>query len=152
MSGRFGRPGWCGWRRAVRRDRAGFTLLEAVVALTLIAAVSVLVFRVAALAARTAGAAPERVFAVERARSLLAAVDAAPALADGTHRSGDGDGDGFAWTLAVQEVAADAGAGLFRVTAEVTWGDPRRSLALTTLRAAAVAAAPADAAIPGLPP
>jgi general secretion pathway protein I len=123
--------------RGRRGDRAGFTLVEIIVALAILAlCLSVLLNTISDALWRT-GEAEAQAEAASLARSLLAQAGGAVPLRDG-ETAGQLD-NGFRWRL---QVVGYGGADqlpsvrAYTVTAEVFWDDARRerSVALTTLR------------------
>ncbi len=126
--------------------RAGFTLLEVLVALAIAGLALVVLFRAGGeglFSVDTAGRAEE---AVERARSHLAAVGHNVSLLPGDSE-GD-DGGGYHWRLRIHpaanwQVAAANGAAivttLFDVTVEISWSGHghSRSVVLRTRRVGA---------------
>ena len=87
-------------------DQRGFTLLEVLVA-TVIAAIALAVlFEGVSSGLRATHAALRREEALVRARSHLAALQAATTLTPG-HREGD-DGGGYRWHLTVRPIASAA--------------------------------------------
>jgi general secretion pathway protein I len=125
-------------KEAEARD-AGFTLVEVLVALAVLALTLGVLLQVLADGAGRAGHAEKQASALSQAQSLLAAVGSQIALQHG-HTSGQFD-DGSRWQLRIEAHgdAADRKAwpvGAYKVFVEVAWvhGSRERSLTLTTLR------------------
>jgi general secretion pathway protein I len=129
---------------ADRRNGAGFTLIEVVVALAIASLALVGLFQAGGtglIAADTAARAEE---AVERAQSHLAAVGRNAALTAGQFT--DDDGGGYRWRLSVQPVAtrqtptpdglSTATTTLYAVEVGISWQDAghERSVVLKTMR------------------
>ena len=126
----------------MRVDReAGFTLLEALIAFAIAALALSALLQGALAGLRATQAASRTEEALARARSRLAALEAAPvAPAD---RRGD-DGGGFAWRLRVVPVQTSGGLTLYGVTVAVGWrdGDTPREVRLETQRLGPAAGPP----------
>lgn len=121
----------------MRADRgggeAGFTLLEALIAFAIAALALAALLGGALTGLRATEAASRTEEALARARSRLAALEAAPlAPADGR---GD-DGGGFAWRLRVSPEAVSGGLTLYAVSVAVAWrdGSTPREVRLETQR------------------
>jgi general secretion pathway protein I len=121
---------------AANQKRAGFTLVEIIVALAILALSLNVILPVISDALWRTGEAEAQAEAASLARSLLAQAGSAVPLHDGT-AAGQFE-NGFRWQL---EVTPYGGADqampvrAYRVVAEVFWDDGRpRSLALATLR------------------
>ena len=126
--------------RADRAGEAGFTLLEALIAFVIAALALAALLQGALTGLRATEAASRTEEALARARSRLAALDAAPlAPAD---RRGD-DGGGFAWRLRVVPEATSGGLTLYAVSVAVGWrdGGTPREVRLETQRLGASAGA-----------
>ncbi len=127
----------------MRVDReAGFTLLEALIAFAIAALALAALLQGALAGLRATQAASRTEEALARARSRLAALEAAPvAPAD---RRGD-DGGGFAWRLRVAPEATSGGLTLYAVSVAVAWrdGGTQREVRLETQRLGPSAAGPA---------
>lgn len=130
----------------MRADRgggeAGFTLLEALIAFAIAALALAALLGGALTGLRATEAASRTEEALARARSRLAALEAAPlAPADGR---GD-DGGGFAWRLRVSPEAVSGGLTLYAVSVAVAWrdGNTPREVRLETQRLGPSAAGPA---------
>jgi len=126
------------------RDKRGFTLIEIVVALLVLAIVSAVLFEGFSVGFRNARTADDFTQAVLIAQSKLAPTGVAEPLAAGTE-SGEVL-DKYSWTVRVDpvEVTADDGAKPgrlqpFFVTVDVVWSDgsTERTVSLSTLRLAA---------------
>ncbi len=133
------RPGLLRRRCAAPRNdaQAGFTLVEIIVALAILALCLGVILPALSDALRRTGEAEAQAEAASLARSLLAEAGSAVPLSDG-EAAGQFD-NGFRWRLQVSPYGASNQSGPVRaytVTAEVFWDDRRqeRSLALTTLR------------------
>ena len=131
----MGRP-----RRRTRARDAGFTLLEVLVAFIIAAIALSVLFRAAAENEAAAGIAGRYQEALSRARSRLAALDAAP-LVTASDQQGD-DGGGYTWRVRVSPLAtapgspAARGPALFAVGVAVAWvqGGRARTVELDTRR------------------
>lgn len=138
---RFGSIGIPAVSRSSRRDRpdrrAGFTLLEALVALTLILALAAVLGPFLSQARRIVDKADGRIAAQALLRSLLeTTLDRSNLWA----ASREGEADGLRWSVVVEPARLDALAGReqalwipFRVAASVSWA-PGRSVAAETVR------------------
>jgi general secretion pathway protein I len=136
-----GRVRWPGLLRrrcaASRNDIAGFTLVEIIVALAILAlSLNVILPAISDALWRTAEA-EAQAEAASLARSLLAQAGSAVSLNNGA-AAGEFE-NGFRWRLQVTPYgSADQAAPVraYRVAAEVVWGEPSReqSLTLSTLR------------------
>lgn len=123
----------------VRRHDQGFTLLEVLVAFLIAAMALAVLFRATVESRNNLAVAARYQEALARARSRLAAIEAAPLF--GGDRQGD-DGGGFRWrvrTAAVQAgppTAAGLAPALFSVSVAVSWTvDGReRAVQLDTMR------------------
>ena len=128
--------------RATRASSRGFTLLEIVVALAIMALALVGLFRAGSggvLAVDAAGHVDE---AIERAQSHLAAIGRAGAVSPG-ETEGD-DGGGYRWQVRTRPLAAlQVGSGaaaatvtLFEIEVAISWraGAGRRSVVLSSRR------------------
>jgi general secretion pathway protein I len=124
-----------------QRDEHGFTLIEMLVALTIMIAVAVMLYRGLSSALSVSRASERAEAALMVARARLAALGIETPLQPGAQEGRDGD---VSWRLAVRPyLPADEGSGAARVTAywatvTVSWRDGRasrpRSLQLTTLK------------------
>jgi general secretion pathway protein I len=138
--GRARCPGLLRRRYAAPRNdgnRDGFTLVEIIVALAILALSLNVILPVISDALWRTGEAEAQAEAASLARSLLAQAGSAVPLPDGT-AAGQFE-NGFRWQLEVTPYGgADPAVPVraYRIVAEVFWDDPRqqRSLALTTLR------------------
>jgi general secretion pathway protein I len=129
---------------ADRRNGAGFTLLEVVVALAITGLALVGLFEAGGTGLFAADAATRAEEAVERAQSHLAAVGRDAALTVGSFT--DEDGGGYRWQLSVRPVAVRQMPGpdgasttritLYSVEVEISWGEAghKRAVVLKTLR------------------
>jgi general secretion pathway protein I len=127
--------------RADRGGEAGFTLLEALIAFAIAALALAALLQGALTGLRATQTATRTEEALARARSRLAALEAAP-LAPADQR-GD-DGGGFAWRLRVAPEATSGGLTLYAVSVAVAWrdGGTRREVRLETQRLGPSAAGP----------
>jgi len=129
---------------AERQNRAGFTLLEVVVALVIAGLALVGLFQAGGSGLFAADAAGRAEEAVERAQSHLAAIGRDAALTAG-ELTGE-DGGGYRWRLSVHPVATRQMPGpdgvttmqitLYSVAVEISWQNAghTRSVVLKTLR------------------
>jgi type II secretory pathway pseudopilin PulG len=133
---------------SARSRRAGFTLLEVIVALAIAIPAMILLLRAGSDALTAAQVSGRYENAIARARSHLAALTDT-ALAPG-EQAGD-DGDGFAWRTVITRLAATppparpprnplyaAGTSLYAITVEVSWPSRwgRRTFSLASRRLA----------------
>ncbi|MCP5364164.1 MAG: type II secretion system protein [Hyphomicrobiales bacterium] len=134
------------WKQRTHlRVAAGFTLLEVLVAFTIMALILGAVLQVFAGGLRDSALAKEYSIAALHAQSTLAVAVSDPSLLEGSE-SGEFD-DGYRWRITVAPfddalVENDAARPLFaqRISVAVSWGGLReRSLTLTTLRIVPVA-------------
>lgn len=115
----------------------GFTLLEVVVALTLLAVALTMLMQSFAGGLRNVDAGDRHTQAAALAEGMLSQVGASIPLQSGAHEGDSGD---FAWRLELTPETAIIGGealpGLFRVAVEVTWRRAGREqrLSLLTLR------------------
>lgn len=125
------------------RDNRGFTLIEIVVALLVLAIASAVIFEGFSVGFRNARTADDFAQAVLIAQSKLAPAGVAEPLSAGV-TSGE-ELDKYAWTVRVDpvEVALEAGATPselepFLLAVDVTWSDggTERTVSLSTLRLA----------------
>jgi general secretion pathway protein I len=124
-----------------RRDERGFTLIETLVALTIMIAVAVMLYRGLSSALGVSGAVERAEAALLVAKARLAAVGIETPLQPGAQEGRDGD---VSWRLSVRPyLIADEGsrgprAPAYWATITVSWRDGRasrpRSLQLTTLK------------------
>ncbi|HXY99647.1 MAG TPA: type II secretion system protein [Stellaceae bacterium] len=132
---------------SARQPSGGFTLIEVLVALTILGiALGVLMSALSGGLSR-AGATQSEAAAAQLAQSLLADAGREAALADGEQAGALASG--FRWRLAVAPYGDDDDRRAWpiaakRVTAVVSWSDggAERSVALTTLRLLPQAPAP----------
>ena len=127
--------------RADKGGEAGFTLLEALIAFAIAAFALAALLQGALTGLRATQTATRTEEALARARSHLAALEAAP-LASADQR---GDGGGFAWRLRVAPEATSGGLTLYAVSIAVAWrdGGTLREVRLETHRLGPSAAGPA---------
>jgi general secretion pathway protein I len=137
----IGTRGFAGWAKRRRRSRrlesAGFTLVEIIVALAILALSLNAILPAISDALWRTSEAEAQAEAASLARSLLAQAGSAVPLRDGA-AAGQFE-NGFRWRLNVTPYGAAAQLTPVRaylVAAEVSWDDARqeRSLVLTTLR------------------
>jgi general secretion pathway protein I len=130
--------------RSITKDRRGFTLIEIVVALLVLAIVSAVLFEGFSVGFRNARTADDFTQAVLIAQSKLAPTGVSEPLSAGTESGREADK--YSWTLRVDpvEVTADDGAKPgrlqpFFVAVDVVWSDggTERTVSLSTLRLAA---------------
>jgi general secretion pathway protein I len=118
----------------MRADRsAGFTLLEALVAFAILALALTALLQGTLTGLRSTQSAGRAEEALARARSRLAALDAAP-IAAGDQR-GD-DGGGFTWRTRILPAESLGGRTLYSVSVSIGWrdGDTPREVRLDTQR------------------
>jgi general secretion pathway protein I len=130
-------------RRGARRKFRGFTLIEVLVAFAILAVTLTALIQIFSTGLRSIMSVERYASATLLARSALAEVGTEIPLGPG-ERSANA-GDGFAWRLRITPALAplaSPGAMIvpYQVAVTVTW--PQGSLTLTTLRLAALAAAP----------
>lgn len=123
---------------------SGFSLLEVLVAFSILAISLSIILKVFGSGVNSAVQAEDYAIAVEIAESLLARTGVETALQPGTLQVGQSER--FQWRVAIepgprQQVPADGSdAGemplwqLMKVRVEVSWGDDQRSLVLHTLK------------------
>ncbi|HWA90947.1 MAG TPA: type II secretion system protein [Rhizomicrobium sp.] len=121
------------------RDERGFTLLEVLVALTILGVALTVLFGIFGHSLSRARETQSRLEARTLASSLLAEAETAPALAYGDR--GGRVQSGMDWQLSVRPYGDDKDlqawpSAAAQVSATVRWGDrgPGQSLTLTTLR------------------
>jgi|GEM_PF-1069337 len=122
---------------AANQKRAGFTLVEIIVALAILSLCLAVILPAMSDALWRTGQAEAQAEAASLARSLLAEAGSAVPLTDGA-ATGRFD-NGFRWRLHVSPYGASnrsAPVRAYQVTAEVIWDEPQqeRSIELTTLR------------------
>ena len=118
----------------MRADRsAGFTLLEALVAFAILALALTALLQGTLGGLRSTQAAGRTEEALARARSRLAALEAAPIRA-GDQRGEDGGG--FAWRTRIVPAESLGGRTLYAVSVSIAWrdGDMPREVRLETQR------------------
>jgi general secretion pathway protein I len=118
----------------MRADRsAGFTLLEALIAFAILALALTALLQGTLGGLRTTQAAGRTEEALARARSRLAALEAAPIRA-GDQRGQDGGG--FAWRTRIVPAESAAGRTLYAISVGIAWldGDTPREVRLETQR------------------
>ncbi|MSP89369.1 MAG: hypothetical protein EXQ92_11265 [Alphaproteobacteria bacterium] len=120
------------------RDRAGFSLIEAIVAFAALALVGVVAFELLAGAARGTSAAERRQALLTIAEARLAEIGATRPLAPG---SDDGVSDGASWRRDIRlHAQGSGGARLLQLyDIAVTVGADNRSVTLSRLDAAPAA-------------
>lgn len=125
------------------RHQAGYTLIEVLVALTILAMSLSVLMRIFSAGLSSIGVSADYAHAVLLAESRLAAAAAGPFIPGETQGS---DGDRFRWTTLVREYALEGRddtealpVEAFMITVVVEWphGDGARHLDLSTLRLAA---------------
>lgn len=126
------------------RTERGFSLLEILVAFSILALSLGVLMQIFSASLRNADITRDQAQAVVLAQSLLASAGVETTLAAG--ESSGAVADKFRWRLQTRRFVETAGAGsttgiqtalpldLWEVTARVAWGAPERELALTTLR------------------
>ena len=116
---------------------AGFTLLEALIAFAILALALTALLQGAVSGLRTTQAAGRTEEALARARSRLAALEAAP-IAPGDQRGEDGGG--FAWRTRIAPTETAGGLTLYAVSVSIGWqdGSTPREVRLETQRLGAV--------------
>lgn len=128
-------------RAAVPGRQAGFSLIEVLVAFSIMALVLTVLFQVFSTGLRTAGMAEQYSVAQRLAHSLLEETTAVRPLQPG-ERSGEFDGTRYRWQARV-EPEPDLGEGLqserfasYRITVQVMWDGRggQRDFSLSTLR------------------
>ena len=114
-------------RRGRRQAAAGFSLLEMVVAISILALALGALYQAASGATRNVRSDEKYAFGIELARSLLA--DNARVPRNGINRRGETDG-GFIWSVQTRPVSLPRGGlpqgSLHYIDIEVLWTDGRR--------------------------
>lgn len=126
-----------------RHRRRGFTLLEVIVALAILAVFMAALMRLFSTGLHGLGAAEARTIATLLAESKLSAVGIESPLVEG-ETSGGFEG-GYRWRASIRpylegggDPAARAGLAAFEVEVRVSWGEgDGHQVSLTTLKAAA---------------
>ena len=136
-------------QQGARRWSGGFTLLEVLVAFTVLAISLGVLFQIFSTGMRASRSAEEYTRATLLAESKLAAIGITDALEEG-ETTGDFE-DGFAWRVAIRPYRLDGpeAEGLpppieaYEVVVTVSWGQGsgERSVSLTTLRLESAATA-----------
>jgi general secretion pathway protein I len=125
-------------RPRVRKRQRGFTLIETLVAFTILALALVTLLQAFSFGLRGTARAEDNLQALLQARSLLAEVGQEIALADGLHQGVTEDGSEWEVAIALQPgseatSAATGQLGLYDVTVTLRWDDSR-SLSLDSQR------------------